>query len=44
MRTFRDDGGYVLDMIGADAKPDQANNDAPPLPAGPQPNACSAER
>jgi len=40
VRTFRDDSGYVLDMIGADTKPDQAAA-APDAPAASQPNAAA---
>jgi len=40
VRTFRDDGGYVLDMVGADAKADQ-DAVAPSLPADAQPNAAA---
>ena len=30
VRTFRDGGGYVLDVVGADTKPDSAAAPAPP--------------
>jgi tetratricopeptide (TPR) repeat protein len=32
VRTFRDDGAYVLDIVGADNKPDEANAVAPAAP------------
>jgi tetratricopeptide (TPR) repeat protein len=35
IRTFRDDGSYVLDIVGADNKPDEANA-SPAVPAAPQ--------
>jgi tetratricopeptide (TPR) repeat protein len=35
IRTFRDDGSYVLDIVGADNKPDEANV-SPAVPATPQ--------
>src|SRR5580700_12325959 len=39
VRTFRDDGTYVLDIVGADNKPDEAS--APPTaPAAPQQSAA----
>jgi tetratricopeptide (TPR) repeat protein len=37
VRTFRDDGGYVLDIVGADNKPDEANA---VVPAPPQQSAA----
>src|SRR5580704_14702603 len=37
--SFRDDGGYVLDIVGADNKPDEANA-APAAPAAPQQSAA----
>jgi hypothetical protein len=39
VRTFRDDGSYVLDVVGADNKPDQASA-APAVPAVPQQSAA----
>ncbi len=35
VRTFRDDGSFVLDIVGADNKPDEASA-APVAPAAPQ--------
>src|SRR5580704_6401881 len=35
VRTFRDDGSYVLDIVGADNKPDEASV-APAAPTAPQ--------
>jgi len=35
IRTFRDDGSYVLDIVGADNKPDEASV-SPAVPATPQ--------
>src|SRR5580692_3191104 len=32
VRTFRDDGSYVLDVVGADNKPDESNAVAPAMP------------
>ncbi|HMG78729.1 MAG TPA: tetratricopeptide repeat protein [Xanthobacteraceae bacterium] len=32
VRTFRDDGSYVLDVVGADNKPDEASAVAPAAP------------
>jgi hypothetical protein len=39
VRSFRDDGGYMLDIVGADNKPDEASA-APAAPAAPQQNAA----
>ena len=39
IRTFRDDGSYVLDVVGADNKPDEASA-APAAPATPQQSAA----
>ena len=39
VRTFRDDGSYVLDVVGADNKPDEAGA-APAAPAMPQQSAA----
>ena len=39
VRTFRDDGSYVLDVVGADNKPDEASA-APVVPATPQQSAA----
>ncbi len=39
VRTFRDDGSYVLDVVGADNKPDEASA-APAVPAVPQQSAA----
>jgi tetratricopeptide (TPR) repeat protein len=39
VRTFRDDGSFVLDIAGADNKPDEANA-APAAPAAPQQSAA----
>jgi hypothetical protein len=39
VRTFRDDGGYMLDIVGADTKPDQQST-APAAPAAPQQSAA----
>ena len=39
IRTFRDDGSYVLDIVGADNKPDEASA-APAAPATPQQSAA----
>jgi tetratricopeptide (TPR) repeat protein len=38
VRSFRDDGGYVLDIVGADNKPDEASV-APAAPTAPQQSA-----
>src|ERR1700692_4745696 len=42
VRTFRDDGGYVLDIVGADNKPDEqgAAPAAPGAPTAPQQSAA----
>src|SRR5580692_1766425 len=32
VRTFRDDGGYMLDIVGADNKPDEQSTAAPAAP------------
>ena len=32
VRSFRDDGSYVLDVVGADTKPDESNAVAPAMP------------
>jgi hypothetical protein len=32
VRSFRDDGSYVLDVVGADNKPDESNAVAPAMP------------
>jgi tetratricopeptide (TPR) repeat protein len=39
VRTFRDDGSYVLDIVGADNKPDEASG-APAAPTAPQQSAA----
>jgi tetratricopeptide (TPR) repeat protein len=39
VRTFRDDGSYVLDVVGADNKPDEASA-SPAVPATPQQSAA----
>ncbi len=39
VRTFRDDGSYVLDVVGADNKPDEASA-APAVPVVPQQSAA----
>ena len=39
VRTFRDDGSYVLDVVGADNKPDEASA-SPAVPAMPQQSAA----
>src|ERR1700731_3149063 len=39
VRTFRDGGGYVLDIVGADNKPDE-QSDAPAAPTAPQQSAA----
>jgi hypothetical protein len=39
VRSFRDDGGYVLDVVGADAKPDESSA-TPAAPATPQQSAA----
>src|SRR5580704_9337222 len=39
VRTFRDDGSYVLDIVGADTKPDEQSA-APAAPAAPQQSAA----
>ncbi len=39
VRTFRDDGTYVLDVVGADNKPEEASA-APTAPAVPQQSAA----
>src|SRR5579864_7784072 len=39
VRTFRDDGGYMLDIVGADNKPDQQST-APAAPAAAQQSAA----
>ena len=39
VRTFRDDGGYMLDIVGADNKPDEASA-APVAPAAPHQSAA----
>ena len=39
VRTFRDDGGYVLDIVGADNKPDEQSA-APAAPTAPQQSAA----
>ncbi len=39
VRTFRDDGSYVLDVVGADNKPDEAST-SPAVPAMPQQSAA----
>ena len=39
VRTFRDDGTYVLDVVGADNKPDESS-DEPAAPAAPQQSAA----
>jgi tetratricopeptide (TPR) repeat protein len=39
IRTFRDDGSYVLDIVGADNKPDEASV-SPAVPATPQQSAA----
>ena len=39
VRSFRDDGGYVLDIVGADNKPDEASA-APVSPTAPQQSAA----
>jgi hypothetical protein len=39
VRTFRDDGSYVLDVVGADNKPDEASA-APAVPAVPRQSAA----
>src|SRR5580704_2145734 len=39
VRTFRDDGSFVLDIVGADNKPDEASA-APAAPAAPQQSAA----
>ena len=39
IRTFRDDGSYVLDVVGADNKPDEQST-APAAPAAPQQSAA----
>ena len=39
VRTFRDDGSYVLDIVGADNKPDEASA-APAAPNAPQQSAA----
>jgi hypothetical protein len=39
VRTFRDDGSYVLDIVGADTKPDE-QSEAPAAPAAPQQSAA----
>jgi tetratricopeptide (TPR) repeat protein len=39
IRTFRDDGSYVLDIVGADNKPDEASV-SPAVPAAPQQSAA----
>ena len=39
VRTFRDDGSYVLDIVGADNKPDEASV-APAAPTAPQQSAA----
>jgi hypothetical protein len=38
VRTFRDDGAFVLDIVGADNKPDEASA-APAAPTAPQQSA-----
>jgi tetratricopeptide (TPR) repeat protein len=42
VRTFRDDGNFVLDIVGADNKPDEASvaPAAPAAPAAPQQSAA----
>jgi hypothetical protein len=43
VRTFRDGGGYVLDVVGADTKPDHDSaSPAPPAPVATQPAAPAA--
>ena len=39
VRSFRDDGGYVLDIVGADNKPDEQSV-APAAPTAPQQSAA----
>jgi len=39
IRTFRDDGSYVLDVVGADDKPDEQSA-APTAPTAPQQSAA----
>jgi tetratricopeptide (TPR) repeat protein len=39
IRTFRDDGSYVLDVVGADNKPDEQST-APAAPGAPQQSAA----
>src|SRR5580693_1331194 len=39
VRSFRDDGGYVLDILGADTKPDEQSA-APAAPTAPQQSAA----
>jgi tetratricopeptide (TPR) repeat protein len=39
VRTFRDDGSFVLDIVGADNKPDEASA-APAAPVAPQQSAA----
>jgi tetratricopeptide (TPR) repeat protein len=39
VRTFRDDGSFVLDVVGADNKPDEASA-APAAPTAPQQSAA----
>ena len=39
IRTFRDDGGYMLDIVGADNKPDEQSA-APAAPTAPQQSAA----
>src|SRR5580692_4169719 len=39
VRTFRDDGGYMLDIVGADNKPDEQST-APVAPTAPQQSAA----
>ena len=39
VRSFRDDGGYVLDIVGADTKPDEQSV-APAAPTAPQQSAA----
>jgi len=39
IRSFRDDGGYMLDIVGADNKPDEQST-APAAPTAPQQSAA----
>jgi hypothetical protein len=39
VRSFRDDGGYMLDIVGADNKPEEQST-APAAPAAPQQSAA----